>query len=132
MGCFESKQKNKKEQQGGLHHRSLQNLANHRTSSPINRSQSTMEHFMSNRERTAMLAHSSISATTRLLLSAPFSAFSAFDEQLYLTGIGGITLDNLKQHHIKTLVNVAEEIPALELPESASVVAVKYPVRKEV
>ena len=98
--------------------------------SPVARSKSIMEMFMTNKERTVILNMTSVSPSTRLLLSPPFSNFSSFNQQLYLTAIGGVTLDNLKQYNIKCLINVAEEIPALELSElnKSSLLYFKYPV----
>src|SRR5699024_5543723 len=78
---------------------------------PVTRSKSTLELFMTNKERSLIQSSVAISVHTKLLLNPPFSNFSEFTEHIFLTGIGGITLDNLKQNSIKCLINVAEEIP---------------------
>ena len=96
---------------------------------PVARSKSTMCLFLTNKERVAILNSELISPSTRLLLCPPFANFSAFNSHLYLTGLAGITLDNLKQHHIKCLVNVAEEIPPLVFDsQQPSLLYFKYSV----
>lgn len=97
--------------------------------SPVMRSRSMMERFMRNRERAQISASDSISPSTRLLLRAPFSNFSCFSQQIYLTGWGGITLDNLKQYNIKGLFNVTYEInDPLSGIKNPSIEHHKYPV----
>lgn len=97
--------------------------------SPVARCKSGKDQFMSNQDRSALLNSGSISTSTRLLLSAPFSNFSSFNPHLYLTGVGGITLDNLKQYYIKCLINVAEEIPSKLFDSSTtSLEYYKFPV----
>ncbi len=91
---------------------------------------SAMMSMLSNKERDAIIADPSISLPTKLILNPPFSCFSRFTEHLYLTGIGGITLENLKQHNIKLVVNVAQEVPNYS-PPPPGVLYYKYPVRKE-
>lgn len=64
-------------------------------------SKATLEHFLTQEERSEILANASISIPLRLLLNAPFCTFSAFSQSIYLTGIGGITIENLRQFNIK-------------------------------
>jgi len=100
------------------------------SNSPVARSKSTMELFMTHKERASIRNDSSISDNTKLLLSPPFCNFSAITKQVYLTGIGGITLDNLKKYNIKCLVNVAAEIASINIPrgQPPSLVYHKFPV----
>lgn len=67
----------------------------------VGASKATLDHFLAQEERTEILANPSISIPLRLLLNAPFCTFSAFSQNIYLTGIGGITIENLKQFNIK-------------------------------
>lgn len=98
--------------------------------SPVVRSKLAMEAFLTNKERTAIINDPSTSVHLKLLLSAPFSNISAFDERVFFTGIGGITLDNLKQYNIKCLVNVAEEIRSISIPSNqpSALLYYKFPV----
>ena len=120
MGCGMSKQP---AESGNV------NNENREHAVPICRSKSTMAQFASKQDRDSVRNGDSLSACTKFLLDPPFSTFSAFNAQLYLTGIGGITLDNLKRHRIKCLVNVAAEIPPMVFTsKQPSVLYFKYPV----
>lgn len=67
----------------------------------VGASKATLDHFLTQEERQEILANASISIPLRLLLNAPFCTFSAFSKSIYLTGIGGITIENLRQFNIK-------------------------------
>ena len=125
MGCGQSS--NKTSEKCAIIEKQEQNCS---SPTPVTRSKSTMEMFMTNQQRTAILNMGSLSPSIRILLSPPFSNFSSFNQQLYLTALGGITLDNLKQYHIKCLINLAEEIPEHEFErlDNSSILYFKYPV----
>lgn len=87
---------------------------------------STLELFLTHSERALIIDNPSTSADLKVLLSAPFSNFSAFTEHIYLTGISGVTQNNIRQYSIKCLVNVAEELPDMDTGEQ--LLYFKYPV----
>lgn len=82
--------------------------------SPVARSKATMDQFMTHKERAALLTDADISLHLKILLGVPFSNFSAFSQHIYLTGMGGMTLENLQQHNVKCLINVAQELPSIQ------------------
>lgn len=46
-----------------------------------------------------------------LLLQPQFADFSCVDERLFLTGIGGMTLENLRKNGITHIINCTLEAP---------------------
>ncbi len=47
----------------------------------------------------------------KLVLSEPFCEFTKVRDHLFLTGVGGIVKENIKNHNIKCIINVTFEAP---------------------
>ncbi|RWS06797.1 dual specificity protein phosphatase 18-like isoform X1 [Dinothrombium tinctorium] len=52
----------------------------------------------------------------QIIMAPIFTDFSQIDENLYLTGIGGMTRENIKNHRITCIVNTTYEAPNLRQP----------------
>lgn len=88
-----------------------------------------IKQFMTSEERTKLLASDRLYITSKLLLNPPFITFSAFNDQLFITGFGGLIVDHLISQRIKALVNVSEEI-FLDIPSANdSIIYFQFPVR---
>lgn len=133
MGCVPSTVDVDTNRGGGASERSYFTFDSKRwgQSSPIMRSVSNRNQFISNKDRTNIMSEE-MSMTSKLLLNPPFSNFSSFTNSLFMTGYSGLTIENLKINFIKYLINVAVEIPDISarLERNNSIVWEKYPVRK--
>lgn len=50
----------------------------------------------------------------QLLLTQPFAAMTQITDNLFLTGVGGMTRDNFRRNHIDLVVNTTTEAPPWE------------------
>lgn len=87
-----------------------------------------LKQFLTAEERSRVLASDQLHVTSKLLLNPPFIAFSAFNEQLFITGFGGLTADMLISRRIKALVNVSEEVFLDVSSTTDCLIYVRYPV----
>lgn len=87
-----------------------------------------LKQFMTIEERTQLLASDQLYITSKLLLNPPFTTLSAFNDQLFITGYGGLTVDMLINKRIKALVNVSEEIYLDITSAKDSLLHFRYPV----
>ena len=61
-----------------------------------------------------------------VLLSEPYNLFSKITDNLFLTGVGGINAENIKDNNIKHIINVTYELPIYNVP---GVESIKIPVK---
>lgn len=123
MGCLTSKN----------HYETLRSSINFSSerkasTSPIVQCHSAMNLFITNKDRVNILNNPNMSMPTKLLLNPPFCNMSCFNSHLYLTGLSGLTIDNLKSSFVKYLINVAEEIPMMNCGSNTIIVNEKFPV----
>ncbi|XP_017494679.1 PREDICTED: dual specificity protein phosphatase 14-like [Rhagoletis zephyria] len=66
------------------------------------------------------MRHANVSNDIRIILNKPFSNVDRITDSLYLTGIGGVLLENIKELKIRCIINATHEMPLAKLPKVAS------------
>lgn len=71
------------------------------------------------------MRHANVSNDIRIILNKPFSNVDRITDTLYLTGIGGVLMENIKELKIRCIINATHEMPLAKLPK---VVSLRVPV----
>ena len=75
------------------------------------------------------MRHANVSNDIRIILNKPFSNVDRITDSLYLTGIGGVLQENIKELKIRCIINATHEMPLAKLPR---VVSLRVPVDDDV
>lgn len=89
------------------------------TSSGIRINNKRTAQILTRRELEKM-RHANVSNDVRIILNKPFSNVDRITDTLYLTGIGGVLLENIKELKIRCIINATHEMPLAKLPKVAS------------
>lgn len=77
--------------------------------------------MLSNQEVEMIRDDAGASSDVRLIMNPPFSEVSRITDKLFLSGVAGLTTDNVANLNISLIVNVTYEMPILIRPKLASV-----------
>lgn len=94
------------------------------TSSGIRINNKKTSQILTRRELEKM-RHANVSNDVRIILNKPFSNVDRITDTLYLTGIGGVLMENIKELKIRCIINATHEMPLAKLPK---VVSLRVPV----
>ena len=81
--------------------------------------------ILTKKELENMRLKTNISPDVRIILNPPFSLVDRITDSLYLTGVGGLTIENLTILKITCIINATHEMP---LATIKGVVSVRVPV----